>query len=129
MEDHYMGKLGLIALSLTVGTVALVDYQNRPLEAGHYKGNINGSVAVLEVVNRGGEIRNCNLTVVSPGETETLADSLCNAKGVFYFTSNKKQNELTQDDIKTAIGWVNNKDNKVTREVAENLIQKAYSKQ
>ena len=78
----------------------------KTLEPGYYPGKIDRQQAVLHVVYRSWNIRDCYLTIrTSEGnrESETIEDALCNEKNLSL--DKKGQNSATprEDNLKNKI--------------------------
>ena len=120
---EYMSTLVTVA---GIATAALAYLgQKTPLEPGLYPGKINGQPAILQVVYRSEEARDCYLTMrISTGgkENETIEDILCNEKGLSLAKKDQNNTPLTEDylkdKIKTAKSWVQ-PDNNVSAEEAQ----------
>ena len=124
MADHYM-KL-IVGMAVFSTAAAMFLSQKTPLETGHYKGNVDGNPAVLQVVYRGEEMRDCVLTVSYEDGTERSVDALCNDRGTTLFDTNRKDGkERTVEDLKErskkAKGWVNAENKMGFDQVAEYL--------
>ena len=119
--QNYVSKVvGVAALGIA-GIIGYMGIKDAPLESGYYEGNVDGKPAVLHVDDKGGNIRDCLVTIgISSGKNgrQTLYDGSCDNKNL-YFDSKGLGSKFTVRDLtdisRQSKEWVS-PDNEITFE-------------